>query len=146
MKYPNWVRNMVNLKILWLIYFAGGTIVYLLLDLVWLRAGTLSAVTLWEICGCSLFLMATHAAFFENKRFEGKKSRWVYHCAASYAGVCAISLLCGWVPLSFLGVLLFTGIFAVAYAGLGIGFSVHYSIQRERMNGQLQRFKNGETF
>lgn len=144
MNYPSWMKQLMNFKIYMLIYFSGGTVIYLLLDLVLFRTGALSTLALWEILLAAILVSVTHVLFYERVEMSlAHPKRIALHFGVNFMFVYALFLLFGWLPaISLASFAAFVGCYTLAYAGLFLGFSIYYSATKSRLNAQLEKFKN----
>ena len=141
----NFMHKLLSYKILMLMYFAGFLFMYLLMDLLWLRTGALSTLVCWQILLAAMLFAATHSVAFdfgwmEQRGLTGKK-RLALHMVVDYVLYLALLFLYGWLPGFTTAVWAYTGVFAVAYAGLATAFGIYHSIERTRINEGLERFK-----
>lgn len=133
----------VRWKPVMLMYFAGFTFVYLLADLIFLRTGSLSSTMMWWIFAASVLLSLTQTVMLPEDCTIAAKKKIALHVVVNYGVMMLITLGSGVLPsLSFANILIFTGIFAVAYVALFWSFSVYFYYMKRELNEGLLKFKS----
>lgn len=138
------LNGTLRFKVLTLMYFAGFTFVCMALDLFWMKTGAIPVLFMWQILGGSIALALTQFLLYEQNLFGklSRKARVAVHFVVNYALVLSLIFLFGWEQsLSLPGLLGFSGIFIVAFTGLHFAFNIYYRVIGDRMNAQLEKFK-----
>lgn len=143
MRDSKFLGKLVEMKVLWLVYFAGGTFIYMMLDMFMFKQGALDVVRLWQMILLAILLTVTQVLFYDIDGSLVSKKRMALHVLVNYIMVLCFGAAVGVIaPLSVKAVLIYTAAFAVVYAGLLAGFVIYYMLEREKLNGTLARLKS----
>ena len=142
MKASKSIGVLIDFKLLYLVYFAGGTFIYMAYDLFVGKTGVLSTAGMWQLLLASMLLAITQMLFYGIDGECKDKKRIALHIIVNYIVMLSFCVAFSWVPqLSLEVILRFSLIFTVIYAGLFIGFTVFFIINRERLNGKLKLWR-----
>lgn len=142
-----WMDTLLRFKMNMLVYFGSGTFLCVFLDWVWLHSGTVRITLLLQVFAASVAASLIQSLFGLEKEGEypaGKaKKRIVVHFATMFCVMLLLGLIFAWIPAGVAGIVLFTLVFVILYAGMFFLFSAWTASQKRRLNERLAEYKSG---
>lgn len=139
MKASRFLRFMYHYKPYLMMYFAGGTFCYLVVDWLLLGRGTLQSGVVWQIFGLSAWFAATQMACYHGRE-DPSWRRILAHVLLNLSGVTAMAVIFRWFEPNWSNWLVFFGIFVVLYAGIYWAFWMYDKVLSQELNEKLVQY------